>query len=586
MSKTVNRLTELDGLYSVDRTTGATIPVSGRTMAVLGGVMTSSFASFTVDTNYLFSENEIISISEAGTVNASCSFINGNRYISSVSSSVGYPLITIDTSEISNTLGSASVANQFSFLRINPYYSHGWVVTDDVESASNEIVSTNLSTKSRYALRINPDSQAPITLSLSGNSLLLGDNGREFGFNCLIGPSSTVEVSVKLTVDGEAVEPTPVQTTIYSGGYNTARSNVVVIPDDQELHSVSIEITISGQDAGQTIYFTSPNLIDEELYYTNKFVIDSRLYMPDFYFDVDFLQENPKAPLHKLIDALSTVAGYSYSEYVNMFPIEKSEISNITEGYDNLNHSNLVEPYYVKEEYAPWLAQFTGNKLKRNIIGDNEERLLPSYETENDYAKWQLQTGYLGIGAGSREAMIEAVKRTLLFSERTKSASPSFYYGSGSVAVLTFPNTHSFNIGERVYVKNVNPGIDSTSILSTNLYEVTGTTFNSISFALSSSYASTALSASSNPSVTASLDSSFAVAITPRFNNDTFSIRIQTLVKETPDVTAFGQTSQMVLNAVEAARPLGYRVYHTAASQFLFTLDDATLGVIGEISIG
>ena len=51
MSKTVNRLTELDGLYSVDRTTGATIPVSGRTMAVLGGVMTSSFASFMIIEN-------------------------------------------------------------------------------------------------------------------------------------------------------------------------------------------------------------------------------------------------------------------------------------------------------------------------------------------------------------------------------------------------------------------------------------------------------------------------------------------------------------------------------------------------------
>lgn len=583
MSKTVNRLTEFDGLYSVDRTTGAVLPISGRTMAVLGGVVTASTAFFTVDTNYTFSEDEIVSIVGAGTVNASASFIDGLNYISSVSSSIGYPRITMDVSGTSSTIGSASVTNQFSLMRLNPSYSHGWTLAGD---AALSVVSTNLSTQSRYALKISPGDSGLITLSLSSNSLLIGDDGKEFGFNCLMSPTSTINVSAKLTVDGEAEQPTPIQTTIYSGGYSAIRSNVVTIPDDGEQHSVTVEIEVLGHAAGQTFYLTSPNLIDEELYYSNKFVIDSRLYMPDFYFDVDFLQENPKAPLHKLIDALSTVAGYSYSEYVNMFPYEKSEIINIIRGYESENHSNLVEPYYVKEEYAPWLAQFTGNKLKRNIIGDNEERLLPSYETENDYAKWQLQTGYLGIGAGSREAMIEAVKKVLLFSEGTKSASPSFYYGSGSVAVLTFPGTHSFEIGERVYVDNVNPGIDSTSILSTNLYEVTGTTFNSISFALSSSYASTALSASSNPSVTASLDSSFAVAITPRFNSDTFSIRIQTLVKETPDVTAFGQTSQMVLNAVEAARPLGYRVYHTAASQFLFTLDDATLGVIGEISIG
>ncbi len=75
------------------------------------------------------------------------------------------------------------------------------------------------------------------------------------------------------------------------------------------------------------------------------------------------------------------------------------------------------------------------------------------------------------------------------------------------------------------------------------------------------------------------------VGITPHYNNDTWSILVRTLTNETPDAIA-GEESQLVLNAVEPARPLGYTIYHLTVDAFYFTLGDSAFGRLDEMPLG
>jgi len=161
----------------------------------------------------------------------------------------------------------------------------------------------------------------------------------------------------------------------------------------------------------------------------------------------------------------------------------------------------LVNPYYVNPRYAPWLAQFVGTKIRKNIYDQSNEPYLPSVESERSFERWQMSTGYYGIASGSRAAIISAAKQALHF---TKDGETSTY----------------------------------------------------------------------------------AVAVTTEYNGDPFAILVQTLVNETPDCENDGDSSYIVLDAVEPARPMGYKVFHEAKDEFEFTVNSAVLGVVGEGIIG
>lgn len=81
-------------------------------------------------------------------------------------------------------------------------------------------------------------------------------------------------------------------------------------------------------------------------------------------------------------------------------------------------------------------------------------------------------------------------------------------------------------------------------------------------------------------------NSTFSVAVSKRYLSDPFKIQLITLVAETPDVAVAGESSAMVINAVERARPMGYAIYHTTVDTFEFTLDNDTLGILDDFPLG
>jgi len=80
-------------------------------------------------------------------------------------------------------------------------------------------------------------------------------------------------------------------------------------------------------------------------------------------------------------------------------------------------------------------------------------------------------------------------------------------------------------------------------------------------------------------------ESTRSVAITPQYLGEPFTILVQTLENETIDADV-GQSSYLVEQSVALAKPLGYSIVHSTETEFFFTLDSPSLGVLDELRWG
>ena len=75
------------------------------------------------------------------------------------------------------------------------------------------------------------------------------------------------------------------------------------------------------------------------------------------------------------------------------------------------------------------------------------------------------------------------------------------------------------------------------------------------------------------------LSGSKAVLVTPLWEGEQFEIMIRTLVSETPNNPAEGQTSNKVLAVAEPTRPAGFVFLHETVNEINFILNDPDFGV-------
>ena len=370
-----------------------------------------------------------------------------------------------------------------------------WTATN----STVELISTEFLTTDRYVLRIAPNTTSDIVLTLSSVELYKKDNGKTLSFNCQIKPPTQVNITTVLSIDGETT-PDGYQQTIPGSVYGAVHSNTVVVPTGEDIHYASISITISGHE-NNNIYFSVPNLIDDLGFYKNYFVAAARNLMPDFFWQIDSVQQYPTAPFHRLMDVLTTEANESRVELLEIFPYELWETNGLQiEDGSAWHHSTLVNPQYARPEYIPWLSQFIGNRIVNNVTDGNGNLHFIDKNRARSFVEWQLLESSYGRASGTRQSLINSVKQVL-----------------GS--------TKDFS------------------------------------------------------------DSTYSVSLTANYNDDPWSILIQTLENETPDASV-GDSSILVLSAVEPARPLGYKIYHNTVSDFFFTLNDITYGVLDEFPLG
>ena len=121
----------------------------------------------------------------------------------------------------------------------------------DWESTNSEltIVSTNFLVDTRYVLQLNPSSTGEILVTLEDIPLYLEDNGRILSFNMRIKALSSVDLSTMIYLDGSSTGIEGNIQSFSSGEYNAIQSNRITVPDDLELHTLSIRISITGHNA-------------------------------------------------------------------------------------------------------------------------------------------------------------------------------------------------------------------------------------------------------------------------------------------------------------------------------------------------
>ena len=373
--------------------------------------------------------------------------------------------------------------------------SIGWIFSGGTLTT----VSTEFFNQNRYVLRMAPSVSSSIVLSLSDIPLPIDMNGKTLSFNAQVKSGSGVTVTTVLSVVGQA-SPSGYSKSIPGNIYGAIQSNAVTIPSGDEAQEVSISITITGHAATNT-YLTMPHLIDDRAFYNNEFVYKSRNFMPDFFWELDSAESFPTAPFHRLIDILTTTANDVKKEYDAMFAFDESEVSDPENLATDFSRSVLVDPLFVRDRYIPWLSQFNGTTIRRNIVDGSNNNYFTNPTIQRNFVEWQLFNGYYGRAAGTRRAIVESVRQVLV---KTKNGANSTY----------------------------------------------------------------------------------AVGLTPFYLNNQFFLRVQTLLNETHDVTNPGESSTLVLNAIEPARPLGYKIFHTTVTSFAFTLSDIELGVLGQVALG
>lgn len=397
----------------------------------------------------------------------------------------------------------------------NTVYPLEW----DTDNATITVSPTDLNVTNKFVALANPSSGQKVTYQLRNVQIAQDMNGSGLSFNCKIKTLEEVTVSTKLWIDSASatyfVDPEtniaqsasstvsyPVQSNtkkLFSGLYNAVYSNTAYVPNDLINHYANVDIEITGHDA-TPIKMTNPNLIRELGFYENPFVGQFRHLIPDFYWAIDSEESFPSYPFYRLIDILTSFAGDARREFTRMYGYEQDELYSPEQRLDYYINSSLVSPSSVREEYLPWLAQFTGTDLKQNFQLQDGSFYLDNLATAGDYTEWQLRNSYYGRAAGSRQSMIDSAKRVLIKTDD----------------------------GEQ---------------------------------------------------------STLGVSLTPKFGGNPWAIRIQTLANETLDAIA-GESSNLVLSAVELSRPLGFEITHLTVQEFLLTLDDITLGVLGEYPLG
>jgi hypothetical protein len=371
---------------------------------------------------------------------------------------------------------------------------HNWTATN----ATVAIIGREFVVDTRYVLELSPSSLAPIVLELAAIPLNIADNDRILSANIKLKALSPMSVSGLLFID-EDDNNTAVQETLTSGLYNAVHTNTVVVPNDGQLHTATIRITIENHNAA-TIHVTLPHLIHDFAFYENPFVGRMRNFLPDFYFEIDSAQEAPTYPYFRLIDILTSAAGETAIEHDLMYGVEQAQLDSPYDSMFNWAQSSLVSPRSVRGPYTPWLSQFTGTALKQNIEYADGSVFFQNESARRDFIEWQLRYSFYGRAAGTRRAMVEAARQVLIY---TKDGEPT----------------------------------------------------------------------------------TLSVAVTPRYLDDLFTIKVQTLTNETPDADA-GEESHVVLQSVNWAKPMGYKVVHETVDEFFFSFDDPTLGVLDSMRFG
>lgn len=213
--------------------------------------------------------------------------------------------------------------------------------------------------------------------------------------------------------------------------------------------SVALGLSFAGVAANDVIYVTNPVVLTPDAISRNVFSAEVWGRLPDYIKEADELQVLPDFPLLRFIDVATVDANDVFSIWNSAFyiPPEQGGASQTP---------STFEPEYASIETIRWLAEILGIKfydpssgstpwinfsrgLDPNGIMDwldwmtgldiaPTDGTITWSEVQNyrpevtgllDLLRWEVRTAYFGLRAGTKEAIVECVKKVLTGTQYT-----------------------------------------------------------------------------------------------------------------------------------------------------------------------
>lgn len=346
-----------------------------------------------------------------------------------------------------------------------------------------------------------------VTVRTGISSIADGYSGSPFRAFAWVKVPAQMQVTASLTIvdPDETITTNGTAKTVFPGKWELV-SVAETTPSTRAGDTVQVRLNLSFSSLtnATTAYVAGPAIVVPDAAGDNLFGQESYLRLPEYLRSADVALEGPTAPLFRFMDVLTSDAGAILDLWNNFRYIAPDD-----ETGDDPGSSQLVDPQTADAAWLPWLASILGVRLVDPSTGysswadletaidannndipswsewesvpdsadagttvswDEIEELSPDTLGIEDELRWQVETAYFGINAGTRMALKEACKHFL-----------------------------------------------------------TGTK---------------------------------AVTVETQVGGDPWRMRLRTLLAETPGVTAVGQESATVLEAIERAVPAGFQVSH------------------------
>lgn len=227
---------------------------------------------------------------------------------------------------------------------------------------------------------------------------------------------------------------------VLSPQWNIFRTKMITLEPTQQTPAVDINILFEPNDSSEEFYFTTPAIYPAYEFARQNLVAPIiTSWLPKVIRETDFNAETvPDLPIRRLIDiaylglgdAMQLTQDFAYLDIEEGF---SSELDN--------TKSKLVNSSIASLKTLIWLCKFNGTQpitrftfspetigdafiLNSSALNSTDELRLTSVTALNPPAldiaaqetllRWQLDTGYYGKNAGTKNALIEAAKLQLI----------------------------------------------------------------------------------------------------------------------------------------------------------------------------
>lgn len=440
-------------------------------------------------------------------------------------------------------------------------------------------------------------SSTPFTavLSLDVNYVFEADDDNEdFAFSCVVFcAQKSITINAKL-YDEIGDEVDGVTKTIQAGVWSPIRSNVFTKIPASGSRQYKIVLTITGHQ-GDTVRISTPNLVNDSAWASNPIIQSIRPYLPGFYETYDRKEENPQYPFFRFIDVLTDAIADTMFLYSEWFQYDAAEIIPGFSKDELSTRSRLTNYKAVYDENIDWLAQFSGNKLKKQLYVDGS----PIVTNTSAFKQSQLFPAIYGRGAGTQGAIKEAVGHVLT---DTKTVVIGQHVGGDPwlIKVVTLidetpgidvrtdvrvATTANISISSDLQNGDIIDGVTLATGDRVLVKNQTTASQNGVYIVSSSGAASRATDFDTSGEVTTG--ATFYVLDGTANKRKAFELTTTgTITVGSTDLTFSEFTgSAEVLAVAEPARPLGYSLKHEIVREFTLTLGDLEFGILGTATL-